>query len=836
MNKLYTVLLVLLLGSAATAQNNFWTLSATNNLTVPANDQRAIVPEQFVTYKLAVNAFKNLFATAPMEFTLTAQTAPLVVELPMPNKQMAKFKIWESPMMEPGLAAQLPGIKTYTGQGIDDPTATIKIDFTYRGFHAMVLSAEGDVFIDPYFLNSFNDYISYYKRDFHPANKPISICQGVERNPNHAASPMEYRVGNGTQLRTYRMAVACTAQYAAFFGGTVANAASAITTSINRVNGVYEKEVAVRLVLVANNNNLIYTNAGTQPFTGNDDATTLIAESQSVITSVIGSANYDIGHTFSTGAGGLAGLGVVCSSTQKARGVTGSDFPVGDPYDIDYVAHEVGHQFDGDHSFNGNVSACGGVPPNRNASTAYEVGSGTTIMAYAGICGSQNVQLNSDAFFHTISYDQIVAFTNSSTGNICPVTTATGNNFPTVSVGTGGFTIPKGTPFTLTGSATDPNGDALTYCWEQFDLGSAGVNNLFSTNGPNFRSYPPTTSPTRTFPRLSDIVNATTTFREVLYEGTTNRTFNFRMTARDNKAGGGGVQYAPLSFIVSGTSGPFVLTSHTFGGTFAGNTFQTITWAVSGTDAAPISCANVRLTLSTDGGLTYPTVLSASTPNDGTETILLPNTPTSTARIRVECLFSNYSFFDISDNNFTITFTIPVNLVDFSATAQKSKVLAQWRTAQEINSHSFIVERSADGIHFETAGTVAASGNATGKGYTFTDNNPYNGLNYYRLKMVDKDGSFTYSQVVTVKFAQSFDLQLSPNPANDKVRVTGKMLNGTTIVQLFNANGQQVFSRTYTNATTLNDMIDLQQFANGIYRVKITNGDNTMNKKLLIAH
>ncbi len=835
MFKLYSLLIALLVVFSATAQNGYWTLAASNNLPVPANDQRAVVPEQYATYKLSLNAFKSVFAAAPMEFTMAAEANPLVIELPMPNKQMAKFKVWESPVMAPALAAQLPNIKTYTGQGVDDPTATIKIDFTQRGFHAMVLSGNGDVFIDPYFLNSFADYVTYYKKDFHPANKARSICEGVRRNGTPAAAPAEYRAGNGTQLRTYRLAVACTAEYAAFFGGTVGATASAIATTVNRVNGVYEKEVSVRLVLIANNNNLIFTNLGTQPFTGNDDAFTLIDESQTVIDNTIGSGNYDIGHTFSTGAGGLAGLGVVCLNGQKGNGVTGSGFPVGDAYDIDYVAHEVGHQFDGDHSFNGSVGACSGG--NRNTSTAYEVGSGTTIMAYAGICGSQDVQPNSDAFFHTISYDQIVAFTNTGGGNGCAVTTATGNNFPTVSTGTGGFTIPQGTPFTLTGSATDPNGDALTYCWEQFNLGPAGLNNFLSTSGPNFRSYPPVTSPTRTFPRIQDIVNNVSTFREVLYENSTNRTFNFRLTARDNKAAGGGVQYAPLSFVVSGTAGPFALATPNGGSTYAGNSLQTVVWGVAGSNAAPINCANVRITLSTDGGFTYPTTILASTPNDGTENIIMPNISTTTARIRVECVFANYSFFDISDANFTITFTIPVNLIDFGAVAQKSKVLAQWKTAQEINSHSFVVERSADGTHFEAAGTIAAAGNSSiARAYAFTDNNPYNGLNYYRLKIIDKDGSFKYSQVVTVKFAQAFDLQLSPNPANDQVKIVGKMLSGNSVVQLFNGNGQLVFSRTYANASTINDAINLQQYPAGVYRVKITNGENTMNKKLLVVH
>ncbi len=832
MKKMYTFLTLILLSGAAAAQNTFW--SSATEASIPAAGERVIVPDAYATYSLTLQQYKNFFTGAPMEFTMAAAANPLLIELPMPDKSMAKFKVWESPMMAPALAAQLPGITTYTGQGLDDPTATVKIDFTYRGFHAMILSANGTVFIDPYFKNSFDYYLSYFKKDFNPSNKPRNICQGL-KNPHASAVPNGVQAGNGTQLRTYRLAVACTAEYAAFFGGTLAATASAITTSVNRVNGVYEKEVAVRLVLVANNNNLIFTNLATQPFTGNDDAFVLIDESQTVIDNVISSANYDIGHTFSTGAGGLAGLGVVCLAGQKANGVTGSDAPVGDPYDIDYVAHEIGHQFDGDHSFNGNTVNCGGG--NRNGSTAYEVGSGSTIMAYAGICGSQDVQPNSDPFFHTISYDQIVAFTNTGSGNTCPVTTATGNNFPTVNTGSGGFTIPKNTPFSLTGSATDPNGDVLTYCWEQFNLGTAGLNTSTSTTGPNFRSYPPVSSPTRTFPRISDVAGNISTFREVLYNGGANRTFNFRLTARDNKAAGGGVQYSALSFVVSGTAGPLAVTVPNTAVSWPGNSVQAVTWNINSTDIAPVSCTNVRILLSTDGGLTYPTTILASTLNDGTENITVPNVNTTTARIRVECVFSNYSFFDISNVNFTIAQVIPVSLLNFTAQPEKAKVITQWQTAQEINSSKFIVERSTSGTDFTAIGSTNAAGNTSAvKNYSFNDNNPFSGLNFYRLKIVDRDGSFKYSAVVTVKFNPVFDLQVSPNPADNLLRIRCKALLGNTTVEVFTASGQRVFLKLYNNVTSINDDIATGSYAPGIYRVKITSGENTVNKKLLITH
>ncbi len=828
---LYILLAITIISINAAAQNNYW--SPVNENSIKNNNQeRVIKPNVCVTFHLKINEYKSFFATAPKEFTKEAQNTPLQISVPLPNHTMATFQIWESQIMETGLANQFPFIKTYTGQGVDDPGATIKIDFTSRGFHAMILSDKGNVFIDPYFKNSFDYYLSYYQKDYNPIDKAMSICKGVKKE-NSGTVQQRTTAGNGTQLKTYRLAVACTGEYSLFFGGTLASTASAIATTINRVNGVYEKELAVRLVLIANNNLLIFTNPSTDPFDGNDDPTILITESQNNIDAIIGNANYDIGHTFSTGAGGFAGLGVVCITAQKGLGVTGSSSPVGDPYDIDYVAHEIGHQFGADHSFNGNVSSCGGG--NRNASTAYEVGSGSTIMAYAGICASQNIQNNSDPFFHTTSFDEIINYINSGLGNSCPVITATGNNFPVVNTGSGGFTIPKNTPFTLTGSAIDANGDALTYAWEQFDLGAAGINTGTSNNGPNFRSYPPTASPSRTFPRISDIANNTTGFSEVLYNGNSDRVFNFRLTARDNRATGGGVDYTPLSFTISGTAGPLALTVANSTTSWSAGSNQTITWDVNSTNATPINCGNVSIALSTDGGLTYPNIIVASTPNDGSENIVVPALSTITGRIKVSCNFANYTFFDINDANITINVATPVTLTQLKATQKEYTILTHWQTATEYNTNQFIIEKSSDGISFTEVGRVAAVGNsAILQNYAYTDQYPFKGNNYYRLKIIDYNGTYSYSNVVLVKYFTDVKFQISPNPAKNKLQIILPPADGNGLLQLFSMDGKLLFEKRYQNNSIIYAEIDLINYGDGTYQVKYSSKNTTSIKKLLI--
>lgn len=631
-----------------------------------------IVPQKFRSLSFDMAKLKTYLSQAPVEVLGNSYPKHFIFTFPMPDGSNQKFYVVESSIMEPALEAKFPEIKTYTGQGIDDPTATVRFDCTPAGFHAMILSASGSAFIDPYFFQETTYYISYDKKDYIPS-RLLPACSVGKESPvdiiteqeelKPVFQPVLTPVANksiGTQLRTYSLALAATGEYTTFHGGTVAGALAAMTTSVNRVVGIYEREVAVRMILVANTNLLIYTNSSLDPY-DNANIGNMLAQNQSTVTSVIGSNNYDIGHVFSTSpGGGIAGLGVVCNSSQKAKGATGSPSPVADAYDVDYVAHEMGHQFGGNHTFNCVTGACS--INTRVASAAYEPGSGSTIMAYAGICAPNDLQLHSDAMFHTKSFDEITNFVQTGGGSSsnCVTITATGNNPPVINPG-GNYTIPYSTPFKLTGFGSDPDGDTITYCWEEYDLGSACTWNVPAGNAPAFRSYLPTLNPTRLFPKLAKILNPTLVVKGEILPSYA-RTMKFKLTCRDNRLAGGGVTNTdtPVQIDVINTGTPFAITSpNTTGISYPTSSLQTITWNVGGTDVAPISTPNVNIFLSIDGGQTFPISLGGNVPNTGSYQWWTTPTPISQGRIWVEG--AGNAFFDINDQNFSIVVGVEEN-------------------------------------------------------------------------------------------------------------------------------------------------------------------------------
>lgn len=704
--------------------------------------KRMIVPEIYKTLTLDTRGIGLFLKTLPNETNSAARLQAPVLELPMPYGGMAKFRVWESPVMDPVLATKYPGIKTYAGQGIDDPTATIKIDLTELGFHAMVLSdISGNMFIDPYQQLDTKNYIVYYKKDL--KNKSTFL----ELGPVIPAGARKTTAGRpmagpcvGSQLRNYRLAVACTGEYALAVSApglpTVAKALAAIVTSINRVDGIYEKELAISLTLVANNDLVVFTDAGIDPFESNNDGESLLDESQQVITEKIGAANYDIGHTFSTGAGGIAQLSSVCGSS-KARGVTGLTDPTGDPFNIDYVAHEMGHQFGASHTFNATTSSCSG---NRSAETAVEPGSGITIMGYAGICGAtNNLSDNSIPYFHAISMDEINAFTATGNGVGCASVTVTGNTAPMVNAGNG-YTIPKTTSFVMTGSATDANDDALTYSWEQTDIGPAGSWNNPSGNAPLFRSFAPVPGPARHFPQLVDQVRNGSTIGERL--PSYGRDINLRLTARDNQAGGGGVCYAETVVTVNDASGPFEVTFPSAPGiSWEAGSVQTVTWDVANTDNTPVNCTNVSIQLSTDSGYTFPVTILSNTPNDGSEQITVPNNLTSKARIRVMAVGN--VFYDISNNNFSIT----AQQTGFTFAIPAAKQIA----CADLASTSASITLGTTSISgYNTPIELSASGNPAGTTVSFSSTTITPGQNtIVTLENVNTLSNASYSVLIT---------------------------------------------------------------------------------------
>ena len=627
----------------------------TNSLWQPENHvpQRTIAwvqPGRFQGFNLNHAALHHLLARTTPESSAAA--APVEIQLPMPDGSLARFQILESPVMAPALAAKFPALKTFTGRGIDDPAATLRIDYTPAGFHAQVLSPQGAVYVDPYWKGETNFYASYFKRDYQKTPDGFqcrSTSAPAPPNPDRP-SPMGLPYGDNN-LRTYRLACAATAEYVAFQSApdppNVPAGMAAIVTAINRVNGIYETELAVRLILVGNNDQVVFTDTNSEPYE-NTNGFAMLSENQSTLDSVIGDANYDVGHVFSTGGGGIASVGVACQSGLKAYGVTGLPSPIGDGFYVDYVAHEIGHEFGAHHPFNGVMGSCAGAQ--RHAPTAYEPGSGTTIMAYAGICGSDDMQAHSDPYFHSVSLQEIIGYTTAGGGSSCAALSSTGNQPPDVNVAGGtNFTIPSGTPFTLTATGGDPDDETISYCWEERDLGPAQALG-WPDNGssPLFRSFTPTTNAARTFPQVSDLFNGTNTPGEQLpVQG---RVMNFRVTARDNHAGGGAISTADAQVTVDANSGPFAVTAPTAGVTWFET--RTVTWDVEGTSNAPVNAAQVNILLSTNGGADFSFVLATNADNCGSAVVTMPVLSTSQARIRVEA--AGNIFFAVNPGNFSI--------------------------------------------------------------------------------------------------------------------------------------------------------------------------------------
>jgi len=640
---LTTFLIFLSFSSLNVLGQSFWNDFSINEKSIQkkqsvANSYRSILVDMDRLKKDLINAPKNL---------KLANAKSRLIEVPMPDGSSLSFVFFETQTMEDGLSEKFPDIKSYAGYNPDSPLTKIRFDVSHKGFNAMITGNQNPVFIDA--LKDENNKkkvktICYFKKDFIRTQENSFEClfESNRATPDKSNGNYSYKK-NDAQLRTYRMAAACNGEFTNYHGGTVADGIAAANTTINRVNQIYERDLGIKLVLIANNDAIVYTNPATDPYTNNSPLL-LLAENQDNVDDVIGSSFYDVGHVFTTGGGGIASNGL-CLSNAKARGVTGLPNPIGDPFYVDYVAHEVGHQFGANHTFN---NACGD-PPNRFDDTAVEPGSGSTIMAYAGIC-PPNIQNNSDDYFHAISIDEILNKTQYGAGSDCSSNSSDGNNVPEVYAGADKY-IPIGTPFELTATASDSDGDQLTYCWEQMDAGIApmppSVTNIV---GPLFRSLDPSVSPTRIFPDNNTVINNLSDTWEVLPNVT--RDLNFSVVVRDNNAGNGAIATDAVLLKSTNTAGPFLVTNPNSNLTWLSGSQETIIWDVANTEKLPVLCSLVDILLSTNSGNTFDHVIAENVINSGSHTFIVPDNIGTQNRIKIKC--SDNVFFDISDQNFFI--------------------------------------------------------------------------------------------------------------------------------------------------------------------------------------
>lgn len=891
--KIFLNLILIFTIGLVNAQNSMWTKTTESRFDGLQKFERASTADQAEFYTLNFDAMKTVLQTAPTR-NFSGAISSTIINFPNADGTLAQFSIYESSVMAPALAANHPEIQSYVGQGLRNPSSKIYLTTTIFGLHAMVLSATGTYYIDPV-TTDLKGYMVYNKENL------ITSRSFECLNEDGIQDAIPY-LTNSTLIsdslfRTYRLAMACTIEYAAYHvnaaitAGSITSSATlaqkkaavlaAMNVTMSRVNGVYETDLSLRMQLVENNEAIIYI---TSDNFNNTNANVLIGQSQTVIDNSIGFSNYDIGHTVSTGGGGLAQAPSVCTSG-KAKGITGSPAPVGDPFDIDYVAHEMGHQFGAYHTFNGTGGACTG---NRATGYAVEPGSGSTIMAYAGIC-SNNVQSNSDAYFHAVSIAQMTAHINGAGGCAEAVENL---NQPPVIADLSNYTIPVATAFALRGVATDDSPSTLTYCWEQTNSGvnTSNPDAYTSSSIPNFRTYKPSISPTRYFPALPNILNNNliTTWEAIPDVA---RTMNFALTVRDNNVPNGG-QTERKNMVVTfhENAGPFKVTSqNSTNTTWMPGQSQTITWNVASTNLPPINTANVKILLSTDGGYNYDTVLVESTPNDGSHIITVPAISAPFCRIMVQPVGNVY--FAINSSTFAIgeftttcvtytntnavtiadgtsaggpistsTINIPANFsvvdLNIGVNIQHTKIKDLKVTLRHpdntpvllinriCNAQTAINANISDGYPNPICSNPVVG--------TFGPNQPLEALNTklsggeWKLEVQDffpanvgtlNNWSIEICYLVPLK-TETFELSnltVSPNPSNGNFNI---QFNSTSdkdiLINVYDISGRQIFAKSYPNQSIFAQNIQLSNVQAGVYLVNIQNGNQKSVRKIVI--
>ncbi|WP_306350136.1 reprolysin-like metallopeptidase [Flavobacterium sp. '19STA2R22 D10 B1'] len=887
--KLCVLLFAVLLYSSSYGQGDkLWSASNEARAAALKKIERSSSPNDYKVFKLNLESLRNQLDAAPLR-SATAGTSNVVVTFPDAQGKLEEFRVVEASVMSPELQAKYPNIRSYAGQSIKNPSRTVRFSVSpEKGLSALFLGGSGTTIIDPYTVNGDN-YIVFDKAS---TGAKHFQCNTKEEKVLH--DEMERNLNNGRNaddniLRTFKLAMSVTGEYSTFHGGTLATVNAAIVATLTRVNGLYENDFNVNMVLIPTNDAVIFLNAATDPYGPNDN--NYNAELQTVMTNTVGPANYDIGHLMSAyGNNGNAGcIGCVCDNTfdedgnGKGSGFTTSTFPIGDAFDIDFVAHEMGHQFGAYHTY---------TFRNEGTQALLEPGSGTTIMGYAGITGPTDVQSNSDAYFHAYSIFQVSQYVKTLS---CPVQTPTGNATPVVNAGAD-LTLPIGTAFKLTGSATDANAaDVLTYCWEQMNVGGATTTypSITATAGPNFRSFTPTTSPTRYFPNFRDVVLNGVNGNQWEKVPNITRNLAFRLTVRDNKLGGASNSSDNVVVSFSNVYGPFEVTSqNTAGISWVSGTQQTITWNVKNTTALTGS-TNVNIKLSTDNGLTFPITLAANTPNDGTETITVPAQSAAQCRILIEPTGNVY--YAVNSKTFSIGYTLENVCATYSngtstpipdgAAGGPGPVLASTINVPDnfpissikvnVNvTHSYISDLNVSLIHPDgTKIRLAKSmcGSRVNFNVTFKDgapavvcasptvgeykplmslsaltNKPSNGnwrLEVQDIEPGDSGNLVSWNMEIchqnaavlgTKEFElENFALYPNPNKGNFTIQFNSDAQNKIN-VGVYDLRGRKVLDKVYNNTGIFNENIQLDNIQSGVYMVTVQDGAKKVVKKIVI--